>query len=379
MAYKRILSTLVIAVMMFSLLAGCGLFNDASTQASETNAAQASESTVETTVPETTEETEPKRKEYTTVELAEYVSSRTVTVNADNSIGSGFFISSDGVVVTNYHVIEGAEKITVDIFNGATYTVSTIIDFSKVYDLALLKLDVDDMPYLELCTEVNTGEAVYAVGSTLGELEGSFTSGTVSSAKRMHGKIECIQMDASIASGNSGGPLVNVYGEVVGVNAFSYTRGQNANLAIKIAMLDHLDQERNLSLSGYREWYNKETSRSYSPFDDDLNYYYSTVNTYTTVTGQSCLYSLTEDLEQVSGYVDMCLWYGYAYSASEMDAYTAYLNDIGFEYDTSLSGENKYFYYSEIDDIYIYCEVLMQDEIVEVMPMRPSALEALFG
>ncbi|MGM9594388.1 MAG: S1C family serine protease [Candidatus Onthomonas sp.] len=311
--------------------------------------------------------------------MAEYVSSRTVTVNADNSTGSGFFISSDGILVTNYHVIEGAEQITVDIFDGGSYTVSKIIDFSKVYDLALLKLDLNDTPYLELCKEVKTGESVYAVGSSLGVLEGSFTGGTVSSTNRMHGKIECIQMDASIASGNSGGPLVNVYGEVVGVNAFSYTNGQNANLAIKIAMLDHLDQERNLSLSGYREWYNKETSRSYSPFDDNLSYYYSTINTYSTVTGQKCQYSITEDGETEYGYVDMCLWYGYAYSASELDTYTEYLNSIGFEYDTSLSGENQYFYYSEIDNVYIYCEVLTQDEIVEVMPIKPSALEALMS
>lgn len=371
MSYKRIFAALVIAVMMLSLLAGCG--------SSKNTAAPVETSETEPTQNVTVETTEPAKKEYTSVELAEYVSSRTVTVNADNSVGSGFFISGDGVLVTNYHVIEGAEQITVDTYGGASYNVSTIIDFSKVYDLALLKIDQNDTPYLELCTEVKTGEAVYAIGSSLGVLEGSFTGGTVSSTKRMHGKIECIQMDASIASGNSGGPLVNVYGEVVGVNAFSYSHGQNANLAIKIAMLDHLDKERNLSLSGYREWYNKETSRSYSPFDADLDYYYSTINTYSTVTGQKCQYSFTENEETEYGYVDMSLWYGYEYHPSELDTYTEYLNSIGFEYDTTLSSENRYFYYSEIDDVYIYCEVLMQDEIVEVMPMKPSALEALMG
>lgn len=361
MANKKLFAAILLAAMTLSLLTGCDL---------------SSFGKQDDTAPT---ETEPAKKEYTSVELAEYVSQRTVTVNADNSTGSGFFISSDGLLVTNYHVIEGAEQITVDIFGGGTYTVRTIVDFSKVYDLALLKIDMKDTPYLEQCREVKTGEPVYAVGSSLGILEGSFTGGLVSSANRMHGRIECIQMDASIAGGSSGGPLVNVYGEVVGVTAFSYSRGQNANLAIKIEMLDHLDHERNLSLSSYREWYNKETSRSYSPYDSDLSYYYSTVNTYTTVTGQKCQYSFTEDSKKESGYVDMCLWYGYPYNASELDAYTDYLSSIGFEYDTTLSGENQYFYYSEIDAIYIYCEVLTKEDIVEVLPIYPSALEIYFG
>lgn len=373
MAYRRVLLALLLAAMMLSLLTGCGAISrivsqktgkDTGTSATETQPA---------------EPTEPAKKAYTSIELAEYVGERTVTVNADSSTGSGFFISSDGILVTNYHVIEGAERITVDVHDGGTYTVSTIIDFSKVYDLALLQIDLDDTLYLEQCREVKTGEPVYAVGSSLGILEGSFTSGTVSSTKRMHSKIECIQMDASIASGNSGGPLVNVYGEVIGVNAFSYSNGQNANLAIKIAMLDHLDQKRNMSLSAYREWYNKETSRSYSPFDADLSYYYSTVNTYSTVTGQKCQYSYTEEGKIEKGYVDMCLWYGYDYSPSELDQYTEYLNSIGFEYNASLSSENQYVYYSEIDDVYIYCEVLTKNDVVEVMPMRPSALQELLS
>ena len=195
----------------------------------------------------------------------------------------------------------------------------------------------------------------------------------------MHGKIECIQMDASIAGGNSGGPLVNVYGEVVGVNAFSYTYGQNANMAIKIAMLDKLDQQRNLSLSGYQEWYNKETSRSYSPFDVDVDYYYSTVNRYETITGQKCLYSVTGDMEYETGFVDMCIAYGYSYVASELDQYTDYLNTIGFEYDTSVSSENEYIYYSEIDEVYIALLVDMQTEVVEIMPMKPSMMEYILA
>lgn len=367
MSKKRSIIFLMIMAMALTLLAGCG-----------SKAPEATPTPEPTSEPEIEVVAEPEKKEYTTVELAEYVGARTVTVNADNSVGSGFFIDSEGTLVTNYHVIEGAKKITVDV-DGGNYTVSEIVDFSKVYDLAILKIDKSDTPYLEQCREVKTGEPVYAVGSSLGILDGSFTGGTVSSTKRMHGKIECIQMDASIASGNSGGPLVNVYGEVVGVNAFSYTYGQNANMAIKIAMLDKLDQARNLSLSGYQEWYNKETSRSYSPFDADIDYYYSTVNRYETVTGQKCLYSVTGDLEYETGYVDMCIAYGYSYVASELDQYTDYLNTIGFEYDTSVSSENEYIYYSEIDEVYIYISVDMQTEVVEIMPMKPSMMELILA
>ena len=70
--------------------------------------------------------------------------------------GSGFIVSENGYIITNYHVIEGAKKITVDV-DGGNYTVSEIVDFSKVYDLAILKIEKSDTPYLERCTEVKTG------------------------------------------------------------------------------------------------------------------------------------------------------------------------------------------------------------------------------
>ena len=127
MLKKRSIIFLMIMAMALTLLAGCG--------------SKAPEATPEPTAePEIEVVAEPERKEYTTVELAEYVGARTVTVNADDSVGSGFFIDSEGTLVTNYHVIEGAKKITVDV-DGGNYTVSEIVDFSKVYDLAILKID----------------------------------------------------------------------------------------------------------------------------------------------------------------------------------------------------------------------------------------------
>ena len=169
-------------------------------------------------------------------DLAEYVQERTVTVNVtkiagDNTAGSGFFIDDEGTIVTNYHVIESATAMSVEVNSGGSYDVEeSIVDFSKIYDLAILKIDMTGNEYLDISKEdVKTGEQVYAVGSSLGTLTGSFTAGIVSSTSRIVGLIDCIQMDAAISSGNSGGPLVNVYGEVVGINAYSYINGENLN------------------------------------------------------------------------------------------------------------------------------------------------------
>lgn len=295
-------------------------------------------------------------------DLAEYVQDRTVTVNVEDILGgggsgTGFFIDSDGTLVTNYHVIDMASKITVQALNGATYDVEKIIDFSNLYDLAVLKIDLDDTPYLEFAEEaLRTGEQVYAVGSALGTLTGSFTSGTVSSTKRTLGLIECAQMDAAISHGNSGGPLVNVYGEVVGINSYSYSEGENLNLAIKPSMLDKLSMDKNYSVKDFTEWYNTESARSWSPSDYEGGYYYSLVNTYQTVTGEKCLYSYCytdeeSEPEYYEGYLDMCDYYVYDYNLAAYDTYVDYLKSVGFVYDGNeqFDGGTSYYYYNELD------------------------------
>ena len=287
------------------------------------------------------------------VDLAEYVQERTVTVNVEtindgSSTGSGFFVDDQGTIVTNFHVVEMAADISVEVSDGGTYPVEKVIDYSNVYDLAVLKIDITGNPYLSFSEEpVRTGEQVDAVGSALGTLTGSFTQGTVSSVKRNVGLIECIQMDTAISHGNSGGPLVNIYGEVVGINTFSYSDGENLNLAIKPVMLDKLAMDKNKSTNEFKEWYITESARSYSPWDYE-SYYYSLVNTYQTVTGAECLYS-AEGEEYYDGYYDMCEYYVYDYVLSEYDAYVEYLKSIGFRYDDteSFNGGTSYYYYNE--------------------------------
>ena len=387
---KKTLALIMAIVCLVGVLAGCG----SSTSAPEPTAAPTEAPTPEPTAEPTPEPTpeptatpeptpEPKQP-MDTADLAEYVQERTVTVNVEKltgskSVGSGFFIDSEGTIVTNFHVIDLAQAISVEMDNGASYPVTEIVDFSNLYDLAILKIDVTDHPYLELAEkDARTGEQVYAVGSALGTLTGTFTGGMVSSTKRTYGEIDCIQMDAAISPGNSGGPLVNVYGEVVGINTASYTRGENLNLAIKVSELDRLAKDKNWSVKEFKEWYEQESSRSWSPTykksDGSTGYLYSLVNNYQTVTGAKCLQSCDngEEGKKVDGYRDMFDYYVYAYSTTEYDKYVEYLKSIGFEYEDSETKDNwtgtSYYYYNEKDEIMIDLYVLKDFSQIWIWP-----------
>jgi len=347
------------------VMSSCNLITPFSPNVAAATATPAAESTPTAmvtvpAVPEVTAAQQPTVGTSTT-DIAEYVRQRTVTVNVttiggSSSAGSGFFIDNEGTIVTNYHVIDSATDISVEISNGGSYPVKSIVDFSQVYDLAILKIDITGNDYLTInWDDVKTGAQVYAVGSALGTLSGSFTSGIVSSPSRIVGKIDCIQTDAAISHGNSGGPLVNDHGEVIGVNAFSYSEGESLNLSIKISTLNLLARDKNFSINEYKEWYITETSRSYSPYDG-VDYYYSTVNTYQAVTGAPCLYSYDNEAEQYyDGYYDMHEHYVYNYIISQYDAYVEYLKKIGFIYDDYEVFDNgtSYYYLNEMDGIQV--------------------------
>jgi S1-C subfamily serine protease len=199
-----------------------------------------------------------EKVELSPMEIASIVQASTVTINCTyfyggTGSGSGFFTDANGTIVTSYHVIEYASTIDVDMPDGSKYTVTNIIAFDEMLDLAILKIDTTAAPALTICKDSSqVGEPAYANGSALGTLEGTFTSGTISSISRDVNGISCIQTDAAISSGNSGGPLVNRYGEVIGVNAMSYTGGENLNLAVKIDNLDRLT-DINYSVNDYEE------------------------------------------------------------------------------------------------------------------------------
>ena len=157
-----------------------------------------------------------------------------------SSLGSGFIISSDGFIVTNNHVVEGADVIRVNIGTKASkkedaYT-AEVVGTDPETDLALLKIKANDLPYLKFGNSdvLDVGEWVVAIGSPLG-LDHTVTAGIVSAKGRniQSGSYDdFLQTDASINRGNSGGPLLNMAGEVVGINTAIAQRAQGIGFAI---------------------------------------------------------------------------------------------------------------------------------------------------
>ena len=168
--------------------------------------------------------------------IAARVSPSVVSINSlsnqGEDTGSGFFLESNGTILTNNHVVQGAVlsqgKITVNLTNGKSYP-ATVVGRDAAYDLAVLKIEVTDAPALPLgdSDKVQVGDNVIAIGSPLG-LAGTVTTGIISAKNRAvtsgngtgeSSFINALQTDAAINPGNSGGPLVDITGSVIGINS----------------------------------------------------------------------------------------------------------------------------------------------------------------
>ncbi len=163
------------------------------------------------------------------------------------SLGSGFLISSDGYVISNAHVIGNASKVVVTLTDGTKHD-AKIIGSDDLTDIALLKIDGNNFPYLKLgnSDEVIVGEWAIALGNPFGLFDindkPTVTVGVISSVGLNFPNLDgrsyrgMIQTDAAINSGNSGGALVNANAEVIGVNTFIYTGGGQGNIGIGFAI-----------------------------------------------------------------------------------------------------------------------------------------------
>ncbi len=156
-----------------------------------------------------------------------------------SSQGSGFLVRSDGYIMTNTHVVKGADKITAVLHDGREMD-ATLVGSDPQTDIAIVKIEGQDFPFLELgnSEELDVGEWVIAIGSPF-QLQASVTVGVVSAKGRQNLKIndyeDFIQTDAAINPGNSGGPLVNLSGEVVGINTAIVSRsGSYAGISLAI-------------------------------------------------------------------------------------------------------------------------------------------------
>ena len=159
-----------------------------------------------------------------------------VETNARSSrsrgFGSGFVVGSDGVVVTNRHVLTGARDVSIKLNDGSTYPVTGVY-FDPQRDVCLLKADAHGLPVLSLADSdsVSVGEKVYTIGSPLG-LTFTFSDGMIS-GKRVLKDNKFLQFTAPVSPGNSGGPLLNSQGKAVGIVTAS-TGGENLNFALAI-------------------------------------------------------------------------------------------------------------------------------------------------
>jgi hypothetical protein len=151
-----------------------------------------------------------------------------------DGLGSGFFVSPDGVIVTNFHVIEDAHALQVETFDGEVYDNVYYVTSDPRRDVAVLKVPVEGAVTLRLGSDTATavGAEVYAMGHPLGQTS-TFSDGLVSAHRTVEG-VSMIQISAPISSGSSGGPVMDGRGEVVGVATMVLTGGQNLNYAVPV-------------------------------------------------------------------------------------------------------------------------------------------------
>jgi len=175
----------------------------------------------------------------------------------DGRQGSGTVINSNGLIVTNWHVVKGADSISVRLHNDNTQYAARVFTQNEDYDIALISMGGTDHPYIRIADseDIAVGDPVTAMGSPFG-LSATATTGIISSirrlreypdvnsakVKRAQGEIVFIQTDAAINPGNSGGPLLNNKGEVIGINSFGISKevAEGLNFALHASELKKL-------------------------------------------------------------------------------------------------------------------------------------------
>ena len=174
-----------------------------------------------------------------------YDSQLAIDAQTPSSSASGFFISADGIAVTNYHSIDGDIYATATLSNGQAYPVEKVLYYDTDMDIAVLQISKTSVKgsktsrfaYLEMAgtEDIRAGDAVYAIGNPLG-MGLAISSGIISDTARTveRYKLPCIMDTADISQGSSGGALMNVYGQVIGVTSGAFVYGNNMYLAVPI-------------------------------------------------------------------------------------------------------------------------------------------------
>ena len=176
------------------------------------------------------------------------------------SSGSGFIITPDGYIVTNYHVINGGTTVEVTTYDGTTYT-AAVIGGDEEYDIAVLKITAENLTPVVIgdSSTLQVGNEVAAIGNPLGELTFSMSEGIISCVDRLINvdgtPFNMIQTTAAVNSGNSGGPLFNKYGEVIGIVSAKYTSSGSGDsvegLGFAIPINDVIAMIEDIMANGY--------------------------------------------------------------------------------------------------------------------------------
>ena len=158
-----------------------------------------------------------------------------VSSSDGDKLGSGFFISRDGKIVTNYHLIKSAHKVAVKLKNGSAFLPRRIVNIDPDKDIAVIAIETSSPAYLTMgnSNAVIVGQRVLTIGNPQG-LESTVSDGLISSVRVNPSGMKVFQVSVPLSNGSSGGPLIDLNGEAIGITTASMAGGQNLNFAVPI-------------------------------------------------------------------------------------------------------------------------------------------------
>ncbi len=275
----------------------------------------------------------------------------------EQSLGTGFVFSSDGKIITNYHVIDNAYSAKITI-NGAEYKIASVLAYDENIDLAVLKTNANGLTAANICKNpVQVGETIYAIGSSRG-LTNTFSQGIITYADRVVDGVSHIQHDASITHGNSGGPLINQYGEVIGINTWGISDSQNLNFAVFTDELDNLAYGTPKTLAElYEENHNasstlKKHLLENGTYNSTNNWY--AVDTFENLSVSTLYFGITYDATNDSIFVSLSSFWDngdWAYMFLSLDTYSDGTLYYSASYQNKASGATSYTELNEIQGL----------------------------
>jgi len=319
----------------------------------------------------------PKPKEETTENLPSIIKRikpSVVIIFAYNDkgeflkLGSGFFISQSGDIITNYHVLQGASSAEVKTSNGKTYPITYIIAKDEQNDIIRLSVDIPSQYVypLSLSTTIpEVGEGIIVYDSPLG-LEKTVSDGIISAIREVPGYGKLIQITAPISPGSSGSPILNMNGEVIGIATFQFIEGQNLNFAIPSERIANLNLKKEISpyLKKYKKSEEKKDSDyAYEAYDKALYFIdkrdYEKALSYLEIAIKTDLLSLKE-------WVYFEIGYCYEELKSYTEAIEAYKQAIRIDPDHADTYYNLGNVYFALDNHYKALEVYKQ--VIRIAP-----------